>query len=664
MEKGKPGKYKSGQSKHPKKEVKKKFDLSRWLPAAVVLLLMLLTWSLYKPSLNNHFTNWDDPDYVLENTNVKQLNTQTAVYFFKHASASNYHPLTMLSLSLDYYLTVRDKKLVRDGDEPDAIAFHTTSLLLHVMNVLLVFIFIYLLSGKRIIVATATSMLFAIHPMHVESVAWIAERKDVLYTFFFLLALIVYLKYLEKPGWFKLLLTLLLFLLSLLSKPAAVVFPLILLAIDYFAGRRFTARVLLEKIPFFILSVIFGVITWMVQAHTSVAGLQAFTIFQRCIFAAYGFSMYQYHLLFPVDLSAFYPFPLVNMSLHLTWGFYIPALAAIAILMLVIYSARFTRVISFGYLFFFFSVVLVLQFIPVGSAIMADRYSYLSATGLFFIAGWYLDQLFLSKKQVLHAARWMFASLFILYCLFLGKTSREQTRVWKNSETLWTQVIATYPTAEVAYKNRGNYYGSLNMTDKSIQDFMTFLQLKQNDAQVYSNLGNAYGLRGEFDKALDAYSRSIKLDSVDPKTWLNRGITYARAKQPDRALTDYGKALALKPDFTIVYANRAYTFLEMGRFDESIRDYSNLIQYSPRNDNYFIKRGIAYHQLKRYREALADFLQCVAINPGNSNGLFYLSVTYNDLADFRNAYQYALKAKSSGYQVDPTFLETLKAKGG
>ncbi len=664
MGKGKPEKYKPGQSKHPNKQVKNKFDFNRWLPAAVVLLLMLLTWSLYKPSLNNHFTNWDDPDYVLENSNVKQLNAQNTAYFFKHASATNYHPLTMLSLSLDYYLTVRDKKLVREDDEPEAIVFHTTSLLLHVMNVLLVFIFIWLLSKKRLTVAAVTALLFAIHPMHVESVAWIAERKDVLYTFFFLLALITYLKYLEKPGWLKLALTLLLFLASLFSKPAAVVFPLMLLAIDYFTNRKFTASVLLEKIPFFILSVIFGVITWMVQAHTSVAGIQEFTIFQRCIFAAYGFWMYQYHLLFPADLSAFYPFPLVNMSLHLAWGFYLPALAAIGILLLVIYSARFTRVISFGYLFFFFSIILVLQFIPVGSAIMADRYSYLSATGLFFIAAWYLDQLFFSKKKVLHATRWIFISLFLLYSLFLAKTAWNQTRVWENSETLWTQVIETYPRAEVAYKNRGNYYGGLNMTDKAIQDFMSFLQLKQNDAQVYSNLGNAYGLRGEFDKALDAYSQSIRLDSLDPKTWLNRGITYARAKQPDRAILDYGKALALKPDFISVYANRAYTFLEMGRFDESIGDYSTLIQSSPRDDNFFMDRGIAYHQLKRYKEALADFEQCVALNPANSKGLFYISVTYNDLADFRNAYQYALKAKSNGYRVDPQFLETLKAKGG
>ena len=659
------------QTKHktiPKKNVKtggrKKNDLNTWLPLAVVALLLILTWYLYKPSLNNHFTNWDDPSYVLENAHVKQLSVQNAKYLFSHSSATNYHPLTMLSLSLDYYLTIKDKRLFRETDELEAIHFHTTSLILHLLNVLLVFIFIWFLSRKRLIVATVTALLFAIHPMHVESVSWIAERKDVLYTFFFLAGLIVYLKYLEKKSWMRLLITGLLFLASLFSKPSAVVFPMILLALDYFYGRKFTPRVFFEKIPFFVLAVVFGVVTFMIQSQTSVAGIKVFTFFQRLMFGSYGFIMYQYNLLVPLKISAFYPYPRIMGSDNLPMIYFLSPLIASAIIGLVYFSTRVTKVLSFGYLFYFFSIVLVLQFMPVGSAIMADRYSYVSAIGLFFIIAWSLDQAFISKNKILHSLRWIFAGAFLMYSLFLGKTAFEQTMVWQNSETLWTDVISKYPQAETSYKQRGNYYGSLNITDKALKDFITYIQIKQDDAGIYSNLGNTYGLRGETEKALDAYSKSITLDSLNPTTYLNRAITYTKGKQYIRAVKDYDKALALNPGMMEVYANRSYTFLEMGRYEDAIGDFSLLTRYFPRNDNYFMNLGLCHFKLKQYSEARSDFEQCIALNPGNGSAYYNISVTYNELKDYHKAYQYALKAKSLDFSLDNNYLETLKMKGG
>ena len=664
MKKVSKAKHKTTPKINVKAGVREKNDIRAWLPWVVAALLLILTWYLYKPSLNNHFTNWDDPSYVLENAYVKQLNSQNAEYLFSHSSATNYHPLTMLSLSLDYYLTIKDKRLFRETDELEAVRFHTTSLIFHLLNVLLVFIFIWLLSRKRLIVATVTALLFAIHPMHVESVAWIAERKDVLYTFFFLAGLIVYLKYLEKKSWMRLLITGILFLASLLSKPSAVVFPIILLTLDYFYGRKFTQRVFFEKIPFFILAVVFGVITFMIQSHTSVAGIKVFTFFQRLMFSSYGFIMYQYKLLLPLKISAFYPYPSLNSSVNLPMIYYLSPLIASAIIGLVYFSTRFTKVFSFGYLFYFFSIVLILQFMPVGSAIMADRYSYISAIGLFFIIAWFLDQAFISKNKMVRSLRWIFTGVFLLYSIFLGKTAYQQTMVWQNSETLWTDVISKYPQAETSYKNRGNYYGGLNITDKALKDFMTYIQIKQDDAGVYSNLGNTYGLRGETEKALDAYSKSIALDSLNPTTYLNRAITFTKAKQYIPAVKDYDKALVLHPGLMEVYANRSYTLLEMGRYEDAIGDFSLLIRYSPRNDNYFMNRGLCHFKLKQYSEARSDFEQCITLNPASGTAYFNISVTYNEMKDYHKAYQCALKAKSLDFPVDKNFLETLKTKGG
>ncbi len=191
-------------------------------------ILVLITFFTYNQSPDNGFTNWDDPGYVTGNPSIRHITPGTIVWFFSHPSASNYHPLTMISLSIDYALTKKDPNATNEGLSINARVFHITSLVLHLLNVILVFFFIYILSGKRIIVPTVAGFLFAVHPMHVESVAWISERKDVLYTFFFLAGLICYLVYTRKKDITWYFLTVLCFLLSLLSKPAAVVFPLVL----------------------------------------------------------------------------------------------------------------------------------------------------------------------------------------------------------------------------------------------------------------------------------------------------------------------------------------------------------------------------------------------------------------------------------------------------
>ncbi len=617
---------------------------------------------LYKPVISYQFTNWDDPAYVLENPQVKQLNSKNAAYLFANPSASNYHPLTMISLGVDYHSASDGKNLSRNTESLTAEPFHRTNVLLHMLNVLLVFIFIYMLSRKRVLVATVTALLFAIHPMHVESVAWIAERKDVLYTLFFLAGLIMYLKYLEHKSLFALLLTFIFFICSLLSKPAAVVFPMIILAIDYFQKRQFSLKVWLEKIPFLLLGIIFGVITVVIQSKDAIADIGAFSMVQRMMFATYGFIMYLYKLVFPWQFSAFYPYPQLSQAGNLPMIFYLSPVIAIIIGGLVYYSIRFTRVFLFGFLFYFFSVVLVLQFISVGSAIMADRYSYVASIGLFFIIAWYADQGFASKGSPVHPFRWVLAGFLILFSVVSVKVAFEQIKSWKNSETLWTDVISKYPQAEVAYKNRGNYYGALNMTDKALDDYMIYIKLKQNDPRAYSNLGNIYGLKNETEKSLAAYSKSIALDSVNYETYLNRAITYAKAGKFEAALKDYEKSLMLKPGTIEVYMNRSYTLLSMGRYEDAVKDYSILIDQIPGNDDFFLKRGTGFYMLKRYPEALADYSRCLALNPANGTAYYNSSVILSAQGDFVKAYQFALKAKSANYPVEASFIEGLKNK--
>jgi protein O-mannosyl-transferase len=644
-----------------KKEATSPFK-NTWLFVLLPAVAVIITFFTYKPSLNNGFTNWDDPTYVLDNKEVKAFSPESVKYFFTNSSASNYHPLTMISLSLDYYYTTKGEKSLSSSMETDATIFHRTNVILHLLNVILVFFFIFLLSGRRLSVAFITALLFGIHPLHVESVAWISERKDVLYTFFFLAGLIFYLLHVQKSRWIYYGLSMFMFLLSVLSKPAGVVFPLILVALDYYLKREIRMKVILEKIPFFLGGLVFGIITYVIQSKVAVANFQVFTLFQRLMFATYGFIMYLYKCLVPYNLSAFYPYPHLDSAGNIPMIFYISPFIFFIIAGIVLYSLRYTRVICFSVLFYFISIALVLQFISVGSALLSDRYTYVPYIGFFFLTGMFFDYLFSGKKKILSVLKYVFAFALLVYAAMMVNISYARTNIWHDPITLWTDVISKYPDVEVAYKNRGNFYAQKNQNDLALKDYEVLLIIGTKDPKIFSNLGNIYGLSGQYDKSLDAYNQSIKLDSNAYDIYMNRGITYARAGKHDLAIRDFDKALRLNPGSVEVISAKAYAFLEKGDLDKAIEAYSELIKLDSKNDDLYGKRGLAKYRQNKLNEALKDFLQCVRINPDNATVLFNISVVYNSTRDYKNAFLYASKAKAKGFAVNQAYYDELSKK--
>ena len=648
--------------RQPKKKVKNKSGSDFIYLIIVSAILILVTFFTYRHSIRNGFTNWDDPTYVLENKHVKELSPETVSYFFSHPSASNYHPLTMISLSIDYYYTRKPDIKTTDTLDMDASRFHTTNIILHILNVVLVFFFIWLLSGRRILTGAIVALLFAIHPMHVESVAWIAERKDVLYTFFFLGGLISYLYYLRRNRILYFIGAGILFLLSLLSKPAAVIFPLILLIIDYYLQRKFTFRTVIEKSVLLLFSIGFGLTTYLIQSKDAIANFSTFSVIQRLLFASYGFVMYIWKLLVPVNLSAFYPYPNLTLSGYLPAIFYILPLVVILLAGLTWYSTRYIRVIIFGILFYFISIMLVLQFISVGSALMSDRYSYVPSIGLFFVIGYYTDWLFRKKVKAFRILKYAAVLLLAIYSGILIKLSYNTVRVWENSATLWTDVIQKNQYVEVAHKNRGNYYAGKNLTDLALVDYDVLMQMHTKDAKIYSNLGNIYGLRGEVDKALDAYSKSLALDSTAYDIYLNRGVTLARAKRFNESIRDFEKAMKLNPGEFDVMQVLAYALLDNNQPDKALGYFNTLIGINQHNEDLYLKRGICNYQLKNYEEALTDYNQCISINSSNSSAYINISVLYNARKDYKNALFYAKKAKALGLEIDQKYIDGLIQK--
>ncbi len=590
------GKKKQAEHKHENKIFSRNNLIS-------MLLLMVLTYIAFSPSMKNNFTNWDDPVYVYENSMVMSAQTQWGKIFSEPVSL-NYHPITMLTLAWNY------QQAEKKNGKIDPYIFHLWNVLIHLLSVALMFTFVFRLSNSNWFIAIFCAALFALHPMHVESVSWISERKDVLYVFFFLLSCISYLKYKENNNYLWLGLAITFYMLSVLSKAVAVVLPVVLLLIDFNAARKISTRQIIEKIPFLLLSLYFGWKAYSIQATGAIAKPEAVSFFQQITFGSWGALMYVVKFFVPVKLSAFYPYPNLtdggSIPAEYFLGFLIWPLAAAAIYI----GYRYYLPLLFGVMFYFITIALVLQFISVGSAIMADRYSYLPYLGLAYPIAHFLYDMY-QKKTTLKTPVFAATAAFFI---FLSISTYARTQVWKDNISLWSDVINKYPTVEVAYKNRGNYYGKeLGKLNESYADYMVLKRMKSKDTKVYSNMGNVYGMRQQPDSSIWCYNKAIELDANNEEAYINRGITYSMMKQYDKAIADFNEAERIKGATTALLQNRAYTYVAAGKYTESLSDYNKLISLRPNDGQSYFFRAIANEGLGNITDALNDLNQAVAL---------------------------------------------------
>lgn len=648
---------------HPSDEGKKK----QWIFLAV---LAVVTFLVFFPSLKCEFTNWDDGTYVTEDPMIWKLDGHAIKEIFSTPISLNYHPLTMLSLAIDYTF-----------DKRNPYYYHLNNVLIHILNVLLVFIFIRMLVegyNKRTAselfrpnpfnVALVTSVLWAIHPMRVESVTWVAERKDVLYMFFFLLSMIFYLRFIDEKKIKWMIVCFILFVCSCLSKGMGVVLPVVLVLIDWFYGdaknARQIAKSIFMKTHFFVTSAVFGGIAYYIQSHGAIAAFGTFTIFQRLTFGCYGFIMYLWKLILPINLSAFYPYPFTDAQGNIPNIYYVSPLIVLFIAIIIFFILRkneaMGKVLAFGFAFYFITIALVLQFISVGSVIMADRYAYASYTGVFFIIGYFYDFV---KKKFSSSVSTALAGVFIAVAGYFSYLTHERTKVWTNAETLWTDAMNQYPFIEIAYENRGIYYKDHNMLDKMLKDYEFVTQkLHSRNEKIWSNLGNLYGLQKKFDKSLDAYSQAIDINPQNASTYLNRAITFSMMGQYAKSIPDFDKSLELAPEVALTYKNRAYTLMQLGQYDKSISDYDKAIQMYSYDTLSYLNRGISKFNAKKYQESLEDFKKFISMSPNNPQAYYNASVAAKNLNMFSQALQYAQQAQKLGQQISPQYIQELQAK--
>ncbi len=654
------------------KPAKRGLSIENWnmltpsVQAIVIACIAALTWLFFSTCLDNQLTNWDDPGYVKDNALIKDLSPDGLKNIFSTAIMGNYHPLTILSYAIEYSFVRLQPWL-----------YHLDSLLLHIFVTVLVYFFVLLLT-KRSVAAAVTALLFGLHPMHVESVAWIAGRKDVVYSSFYLLACLAYIRYIRaqdrKPLWYSL--VIILFVCSLLAKPVIVVLPLVLLLIDYFEERKISWILLVEKIPHFAISIGFGIKSLHDQKVFGSIGTQSVThnLLEHICLGTYALVTYLWKAVIPVQLCNFYPYPDRLDGHGLPFYLYIYPLAVIAIAVAIWIFSRRKKVVVFGVLFFLINILLLLQFLPVGGAILADRYTYIPYLGLFFIAGWYISGLF--EPDGNKALRSPVAIITLAYALVLGYLSHERCQVWYDTTTLWMDEIEKEPVrAPNAYNNLGfHYFNKFNdevnpsirkvYYDSASMFLNKAIELQPNFANPYISLGELLRSSGNFPEAKIKYYTAIHLQSAfeNANAYLGLGIIYAISRMYDSSEFCFRKAIELKPYFPEAHSNFGNFYDMTGRHEEALKEYGIAVSQNPDMCAPYLNRGRTYQRMHRCDEAMKDFEIALSLSPGMGEIYYARSFCFTQQGKAAAALQDVEKAISLGYtRIDKNYYQMLKS---
>ncbi len=527
-----------------------------------IILLVLITFFSFSPALRNGFVNCDDNVLVTDNPYIRSFSSYNLENIFTKPYFGLYHPLIQISYALEYKFF----KL-------NPAVYHFDNLLLHTINCILAFLMILLLS-QNIFVSFLTALLFAVHPMHVESVAWVTERKDVLYSAFFLGSCLGYLHYqksFKKQAYF---ISLFLFFFSLLSKIMAVSLPAVLILFDYLNERKGLKNIILDKIPYFVLSAVFGVIA--LSTHYKPAQAQVINSwFLNLKFAFFGFVFYIYKLILPIHLCFGYSYNAQSFK-GLSTITVFPVFVTVILAAGVIYSLKYTKKIAFGTLFYAVTIFPVIQLIPSGQNCPGDRYTYIPFIGLFYIIAEGFN--YLREKKKLE--RPMYALIVIIFAM-LSILTFKGVKVWRDSFSLWSNILKTYQNSAKAFKGLGDAYKEKGDFKAALEYYGKAEKERPGYADIYNNRGNLYSTLGDLNKAEKDFSKAIELDPTSSSYFYNRGIIYEKKKRLYKALSDYTMSIKNSPDYAEAYNNRGVVFGKLGLYSFAVMDFKRALKINP-----------------------------------------------------------------------------------
>lgn len=612
------------------------------LKPLAIWIALIATFVVFWPALKAGFVEWDDPAYIINNPYLPDLSWDRVVEIFQvRGFEGNYHPLSIISHAIDYSI---------GGLDP--FYFHLHSLILHLMNVALVFWFVKLLS-RRWEMAFIAAILFGIHPMHVESVAWATERKDLLYVFYFLLGLVSYMYYVSRKKLLYYILALVLLILSVLSKGQAVVFPVALVLIDYFRGNL-TWKGIFAKTPFFLVSLAFGLLAISIQdeggASTSfedMGGRHKFFI------AGYGILLYAIKAFVPFKLSAFHPYPDIHEGWW-PWYIYVATLVLVTILTFLMYRFRKHKWFLFGLGLFLICIIPVSQIIPVGKTIMAERYTYLAYLGLFFGLAY-----FLVERVRIFEERKVFSLVLGAYLVFLSAYAYSRAVVWQDSKKLWTDAIEKYPNHYIPYANRAAFYRGIGELKAAVRDFDLCAQNSLDNPACPNSKGLVLRELNKFPESLASFNRAIVIDSNYYPARMNRGMLLNYLNRNEEALVDMNKLVELDPDTSISFIFRAVVFEQLGQYKKAIKDYSIVIIREPMNAGLYNSRGLVLFKDGNVEAALEDYSTSISLNPNYALPYYRRSRVYWAIGNKAEAIEDVKMAMRLGFQVPQSYIDEI-----
>ncbi len=534
----------------------------------ICLALTLASVAVYCQVGSYEFVNYDDPPYVSENSNIQHGITLKAVeWAFTSGYAANWHPLTWLSHMLDWQLF-----------GSNAGGHHLTNLIFHIANALLLFLVL-----KRMTSATWPSAfvaaLFALHPMHVESVAWVSERKDVLSAFFWILTMWAWLQYVKHPGIARYILVLLMFSLGLLSKPMLVTLPFVLLLLDYWPLERFGKlrfyRLILEKIPFVFLTAISSIVTFLVQrSGGAVSQFTNLGLTTRISNAFISYVKYIEKMFWPAGLAYFYPYPGRNISILYA------VVSAFFLLAVTFFILRFSskhRYLLTGWFWYLGTLVPVIGLIQVGDQAMADRYSYVTLTGLFIIIAWGVPEMLANW----HYRKFILAVSSLIILLVLAVCSNVQTRYWKDSLSLYTHALKVSKHNYKAHFNMAVTLRDMDKFDEAAVEFQKCLQIRPDAPLALNGLGIIFGRQGRFDQAGEYFTKALSIAPNLAEARTNLGYVLTNQGKLDDAMTNLNESLRLNPKSALTHYYLGQLLERKGKIDQAVSHSEEALRLKP-----------------------------------------------------------------------------------
>ncbi|MEW5798764.1 MAG: tetratricopeptide repeat protein [Bacteroidota bacterium] len=574
--------------------------------------IIILTLLVFYPSIHFDFTNWDDDIHITNNPSIQQISFQSLIQQFTPTARYMYHPITMITYMVEWNVSHGASWL-----------FHLTNVLIHACNVLLLILILtqFHISKTAVIFCTA---VFALHPLQVESVAWISGRKELLYGFFYLLSVLLYLHHQHTGKKKYAIWSVIAFILALLSKPTAVTLPLALAIIDYSRMKKPAVDIIKSIVPYLLTAFIFVFLFLQSPQSKLTPPIEFYSFAQRIVLIGYQFAFYLWKFLFPFELSACYAYPDADV---LPAHFYLlPVLVAILIAVTIYFTAEKRKTIL-GIMLFAITILPVLQIIPFHNAsLVADRYVYLPIIGLALFVSHGL-QVRKKDEGYDYIALILQKLLLGLLVLTISVASLNRLFVWKNSIDLFSDVINKNPSLALAYGNRAHAKLLSGDYDGAIEDCDILLRLNPFDGKAYYNKGNAYSQLGRYDRAIKSYTQSMMNGFVIASVYYNRGNAYYMSGMFDSALADYHRALERSDNKTDSYYSIGYTHL-FGKKDYKIaRSYfDSVLIGNPRSVPTYYYRAECFFHLKQYASALSDLTIAQGIDPKISKTELYFRV--------------------------------------